>query len=49
MYGKLAEVTEGRLLSPRFSVSVDSCLRFAFYLRGEIQVGFTLYMYDYQM
>ncbi|WAR17095.1 CORIN-like protein [Mya arenaria] len=48
MYGKLAEVSEGTLTSPRFTVAAKSCLRFAFYMRGDIQQGLTMYFYTYE-
>ncbi|XP_052224327.1 uncharacterized protein LOC127839977 [Dreissena polymorpha] len=46
-YGKLAGFTDGELLSPRFQVALQNCIRFSFYLRNEILVGLRVYTFAY--
>ncbi|XP_052762572.1 uncharacterized protein LOC128205159 isoform X2 [Mya arenaria] len=48
-YGKLKTVSEAQLLSPRFTVYGQTCVRFAFYLRGKMynQISLTVMLQDF--
>ncbi|XP_052249271.1 uncharacterized protein LOC127857034 [Dreissena polymorpha] len=48
-YGKLKTVTEAELLSPKFTVYGQTCVRFAFYMRGKLYppIGLAVHLQEF--
>lgn len=46
-YGKQKEVLNAELWSPRFGTDGQTCIRFAYYQRGDINLGLTVFVKEY--